>query len=382
MMKTNSGIYVHIPFCRQKCLYCDFYSEPCDDAKLRESYTETLLGEIAHYGKKYGKNLKADTVFFGGGTPSLMEPALIDSVIKALKEAFDVAEDSEITMECNPATLTAEKLQGYKAAGVNRLSIGSQSFDDEVLSALGRIHKAADIEETVKAARLAGFDNISLDLMFAVPRQTMATWKESLEKALSIRPEHLSFYSLEIAEGTPFGKMHEAGTLEETDIEEDRKMYHYALERLKEEGYEHYEISNAALAGREAKHNLKYWNLSNYLGLGPSAHSYIGGERHSNSADLRGYIAAGGVGVIEESYINDLADDAVEYTFTALRTKEGVSFKTFREKFGQDFWAFHGEVREDFYSYVRGGYAVADDDHIALTRRGIDISNKIMALFV
>ena len=381
-MKTNSGIYIHIPFCRKKCLYCDFYSEPCDDARLRAEYTKALIGEINYYGQKYSKNLKADTIFFGGGTPSLMEPELIDSIIKALKKAFSITEDAEITMECNPATLDNEKLRGYKAAGVNRLSIGSQSFDEEVLSGLGRIHSAKDIETTVKAAREAGFDNISLDLMFAVPKQTMAKWKDSLEKTLSLKPEHLSFYSLEIAEGTPFGKMHEEGTLEETSIEEDRKMYHYALERIKAAGYNHYEISNACLPGREARHNLKYWDLSDYLGLGPSAHSYIGGERHSNSADLRRYIEAGGVDCIEESYINDLEDDAVEYTFTALRTKEGVSFEVFREKFGQEFWDFHSEAKKEFEGYVQGGFAEEDCEHIALTQKGIDISNKIMALFV
>lgn len=381
-MKTNNGIYIHIPFCRKKCLYCDFYSEPCDDARLRAEYTKALIGEINYYGQKYSKNLKADTIFFGGGTPSLMESELIDSIIKALKKAFSITEDAEITMECNPATLDNEKLRGYKAAGVNRLSIGSQSFDEEVLSGLGRIHSAKDIETTVKAAREAGFDNISLDLMFAVPKQTMAKWKDSLEKTLNLKPEHLSFYSLEIAEGTPFGKMHEEGTLEETSIEEDRKMYHYALERIKAAGYNHYEISNACLPGREARHNLKYWNLSDYLGLGPSAHSYIGGERHSNSADLRRYIEAGGVDCIEESYINDLEDDAVEYTFTALRTKEGVSFKVFREKFGKEFWDFHSKAKKEFEGYVQGGFAEEDCEHIALTQKGIDISNKIMALFV
>ena len=351
-MKTNSGIYPHIPFCRKKCLYCDFYSEPCDDARLRAEYTKALIGEINYYGQKYSKNLKADTIFFGGGTPSLMEPELIDSIIKALKGAFSITEDAEITMECNPATLDNEKLRGYKAAGVNRLSIGSQSFDEEVLSGLGRIHSAKDIEATVKAAREAGFDNISLDLMFAVPKQTMAKWKDSLEKTLSLKPEHLSFYSLEIAE------------------------------RIKAAGYNHYEISNACLPGREARHNLKYWNLSDYLGFGPSAHSYMKGERHSNLADLRRYIEAGGVDCIEESYINDLEDDAVEYTFTALRTKDGVLFETFRQKFGQEFWDFHSEAKKEFEGYVQGGFAEEDCEHIALTQKGIDISNKIMALFV
>lgn len=373
---------MHIPFCLKKCLYCDFYSEPCDNADLRRAYTDALLGEIAYYGKKYGKDFKADTIFFGGGTPSLMEPSHIDRIIRDLRENFDVAEDSEITMECNPATLTEEKLAGYRAAGVNRLSIGSQSFDDEVLAALGRIHRASDIEETVQAARKAGFDNISLDLMFAVPKQGMAKWQASLEKALAIRPEHLSFYSLEIAEGTPFGKMHEAGTLEETPIEEDRKMYHYALDMIEAAGYEHYEISNACLPGREARHNLKYWNLSNYLGLGTSAHSYIDGERHSNIANLTAYIKAGGADCIEESYINDLEDDMAEFTFTSLRTKKGVNFKDFEAKFGQGFWQTYKETKKEFKSFVQGGFALADEKHIALTRKGIDISNKIMALFV
>ena len=211
-----AGIYVHIPFCLRKCFYCDFFSRPVDNFELRREYTRALIYEIAFYGEKYGKNLKADTIFFGGGTPSLMEPKFIDSIIDALKKNFSISKQCEITMECNPATLTEDKLNGYKAAGVNRLSIGAQSFSDKILEGLGRLHKAADIEENFRLARKAGFENINLDLMFAVPGLITREWRRTVKKALNLRPEHLSFYSLEIAEGTVFDRMISDGVLRET----------------------------------------------------------------------------------------------------------------------------------------------------------------------
>lgn len=395
----TAGIYIHIPFCIKKCYYCDFFSIPLDVDYVRKGYTRALLKEIGFYGAKYGKNFVADTIFFGGGTPSLMEPELIEKILRSLKRNFFIAQDSEITMECNPATVTAEKLAAYRKIGVNRLSIGAQSFDDTVLEKLGRVHKADDIIKTVEMARKAGFDNISLDLMFAVPGQDMDKWLDSMKKALELRPEHLSFYSLEISDGTVFGDLFKTGKLQETSAEEDRLMYHRALDMTDKAGYSHYEISNAALAGRECKHNLKYWNLSDYMGLGASAHSFIRDTRYSNISNVKMYyhtmwsqdvasdmrandsdaFAADCVGVSRK---NTYMDNVAEYTFTALRTKRGVVFEDFTKKLKNDFWDIYALQRTEFEMFVRQGYAKSDVWHIALTRKGIDISNRIMSLFV
>ena len=394
-----AGIYIHIPFCIKKCFYCDFFSLPGDDYKLRREYTRALIYEITFYGERYGKNLKADTVFFGGGTPSLMEPGFISKIMEALNKNFDIASDAEITMECNPATLTPEKLKGYRAAGVNRLSIGAQSFNDEVLQKLGRIHKAEDIEKTFDLARQAGFDNMNMDLMFAVPGLTLKEWRKTIKQALGMKPEHISFYSLEISEETVFGHMVSEGKMKETPVEKDRRMYHEAVEAFKEAGFNHYEISNAALPKRECRHNLKYWRFSDYLGLGASAHSFINKVRFSNVSDVSQYIDAMnkqdmargtqlgdsdviGAGCIDCFHVNSGMDSIGEYTFTALRTKNGVDFRDFEKRFKNYFWDVFGKERNKFEEYVRNGYARSDSRHIALTYKGIDISNKIMALFV
>lgn len=394
-----AGIYIHIPFCLRKCFYCDFYSVASDAGYVRKGYTRALLKEIGFYGAKYGKELKADTVFFGGGTPSLMEPELMEKILRSLRKNFFIAQGSEITIECNPATLTEEKLEGYRRIGVNRLSIGAQSFDDDILKKLGRVHKAEDIFKTVEMARKAGFDNISLDLMFAVPGQTMAKWRDSLKKTLKLRPEHISFYSLEISDGTVFGKLFKEGKLKETPVERDRRMYQAALDMTGEAGYNHYEISNCALSGRECRHNLKYWNLSEYLGLGAAAHSYIKNVRYSNIDNLRQYShamwsqdaaseirieesGAFGADCVAVSHVNTYMDNVAEYTFTALRTKEGVVFDEFRKRLKNDFWDIYALQRAEFEMFVQKGFAESDGRHIALTRKGIDISNRIMALFV
>ncbi len=395
----SAGIYIHIPFCLRKCFYCDFFSGPPANDTAAASYIKALLREISFYGNRYGKDFKADTVFFGGGTPSLIPPELVTRVIKTLRNNFDISADAEITLECNPATADGDKLAGYRQAGVNRLSVGAQSFDDDVLSCLGRIHKAADIADTVMQARKAGFSNVSLDLMFAVPGLDMKKWRSSLREALALRPEHLSFYSLEIAPGTVFGRMAEEGTLRETPVSADRRMYKRAVEETGKAGYVHYEISNAALPGKECRHNLKYWNFESYMGLGASAHSFIGGVRYANVNDTEGYINAMnredlsaerrlgtsevfGAGCVSDYHINTFRDNAAEIAFTALRTRRGLVFSDFYRKTRREFWEIFDKERPAFEEFVRGGYAVSDSYHIALTLKGIDISNKIMALFV
>lgn len=394
-----AGIYIHIPFCIRKCLYCDFYSIPKDDRTLRREYAETLMKEAAFYGVRYGKDLVVDSIFFGGGTPSLMEPQYIAGIITTLKKNFKVSENCEITMECNPATMSAEKAAGYRKAGVNRLSIGAQSFDNSVLAGLGRLHDAADITETFITARREKFDNISLDLMFAVPGLTVGSWKDTVKEAICMEPDHISFYSLEIAEDTEFYRMMKNGIIAETSQEEDRQMYAECLELISSAGYRHYEISNGAKAGKECRHNLKYWSFDDYIGLGASAHSFMGGVRFSNIASVKHYmqaiekqdIAKGrhightpveAAGSVDNYHINSRQDNYSEYVFTALRTDQGVIFEDFTRKTKGEFWDVFSQVKYEFDKYVNDGYAISDPHHIGLTVKGIDISNKIMALFV
>ncbi len=394
-----AGIYIHIPFCLRKCYYCDFFSEPIDDSETRKIYTKALIKEITFYGKKYGKDFKADSIFFGGGTPSLMEPELIEKIILSLKANFDIAEDTEISMECNPATASLEKLQGYKNAGVNRLSIGAQAFEDQLLEGLGRLHNTQDTIDTIRLARKAGFSNISIDLMFAFPGLGCITWRRTLKAAARLKPTHISFYSLEIAEDTEFGRRVKRGSMKETLVEIDRIMYHDALKTLKKKGYVQYEISNASLPGMESRHNLKYWNFEDYLGFGAGAHSFIRGVRYSNICDVQEYIKlmqrqdysvektlggskAYGAGCVDSYYINTFDDNVSEYVFTALRTTKGVIFKDFEKRFKNSFWDIYQTQRMEFEKYAKDGYTISDDKHIALTEKGMDISNKIMALFV
>lgn len=419
------GIYIHIPFCLRKCPYCDFYSVAeammgrADIDDLKGRFVKALCREIEAGGRKYGKNAgekagfkekkrgesrQVDTIFFGGGTPSLLSADEMEEILTAVKKSFPVSEDAEISIECNPATASAEKLAAYRNLGINRLSIGAQSFDDGVLKTLGRLHNSDDTKRTVEEARSAGFDNISLDLMFAIPGQTEEIWKDTLRQALELNPQHISFYSLEFMDGTPFTRQLEKGEIAETDAEADRKMYRIALDILTEGGFEQYEISNAAFGTENTcRHNLKYWGLEEYLGFGPSAHSYMTGAdgrgmRFNNVSSIEKYLkswedtledegpSAGqpeGPSAMEAFSENTLMDDVSEYIFTGLRKNSGIDLGDFLRRFGKDLWEFYSDdVREEFEEYARGGFAAVTDDNIRLTVKGMNISNRIMALFV
>lgn len=285
------GLYVHIPFCIRKCKYCGFVSfDNCMEADW-QAYFCALEKEIELRAAEYA-DYEVDTIFIGGGTPTIVPAEWISGILTKIKNKFNNTVNQEITIESNPGTLTPEKLEIYRKAGINRLSIGVQSLDDTVLSAIGRIHDRQAVLETFREARCAGFDNINLDLMFSLPKQTDEIWEATLNEAVSLRPEHISFYSLQIEEGTEFYDMYKNGTLDIADDETDRARYHTAVRILKDAGYKHYEISNAALPGRESQHNLKYWSLDEYLGLGLAAHSFAGGRRFYNTSDLNEYVSA------------------------------------------------------------------------------------------
>lgn len=401
------GLYIHIPFCMQKCSYCGFFSAPAGDREKAE-YVDKLLADIEYYGLRYGKKCGmrecfdagknpdsdtnsdrlqklnplsggpkrresfariADTVFIGGGTPTILEAEQMTRILTAVRENFYVTDDAEITIESNPKTLTKEKLLAYRKCGVNRISIGVQSLDDSCLKKLGRVHSASDFVESYQLARKCGFDNINVDLMFAIPGQTMKIWENTLSELIKMEPEHISFYSLQIEEGTPFFESFMAGEFDEISDEEDRRMYHRAIEMLKAAGYEHYEISNACKPGRACRHNLKYWSMNEYLGIGASASSYVDGVRFGQSPS-------------DEYHVNCTADDMSEFVFTGLRKICGISLGEFENRFRRSFWnVYSGEI-EKINEYIHDGFLILDGDKLRLSEKGIDISNTIMMIFV
>ncbi len=382
--KEPLGLYIHIPFCLQKCGYCDFYSEAGLPDDLKQAYADALCREIGSYGHQLGAEYTVDTVFLGGGTPSILPPHLTKSILSAIFDAFDVSADAEVSMECNPATLTEEKLGVYREAGINRLSLGVQSMDDGLLQVMGRAHSRQDVVETVQLARKAGFDNLNLDLMFGIPGQSRMMWEETVRTVFAMNPEHLSFYSLELAEGTPFYRQVARGILEPTPQEEDRQMYHFLLRELQERGYDHYEISNSARPGYWCRHNLKYWDLSDYLGLGASAHSFLNGRRFASVSDVRAYVQAveNGESPVSWCHDNSRRDSITDYTFTALRRREGIGKTDFAEKFGEAFWDVFAGREEEFRQFAQRGEAEEDEAGIRITEKGMDVANRIIEIFL
>lgn len=500
MDERTTGIYIHIPFCVKKCNYCAFLSAPADE-ETREKYVQALIKEIEIIGEDVGigkighgkgefeegeiggckvnftSKKPINTIYFGGGTPSLLTPEQIGRIIAAIRSNFTIAPDSEITLEANPGTLqggrsTAEPLSEeerftdvkltlhhYRAVGINRLSMGVQSLNYDVLKFIGRIHTAEDVRRDFKAARASGYDNINLDLILSLPFDTnrnvapraphnsKSSQEQSLEdlrEILAMHPEHISCYSLQIEEGTVFGKLYDQGLLNEISDEEDRDTYHKVCKALRDAGYEHYEISNFAYAGASgsaaefgsaglsrspyrSRHNSSYWNMSDYIGLGLGASGFVGGVRYRNTSDLNKYIDTlttnqnvctnnPGAGITnsfsgnsykavsairEDVHHNTIHDNISEAVFTGLRRREGVRYADAvqylasnadashasdstagAELTAASFWQYYADVREEAESFVRSGHLIIDDEGMRLTEAGIDISNAIMALFV
>ena len=380
----NPGIYVHIPFCVRKCNYCAFLSGASDEA-LRERYVKALCEEIRIRARLMSDHAHGvfDTIFFGGGTPSLLSNDQVARIISELKANFKIDDEAEITLESNPATLSMERLKGYHDAGVNRLSMGVQSMDDEILKRLGRIHTAHDVIKDVQNAREAGFDNINLDLMFAVPGSSLETTLIDIEAVSRLEPEHISFYSLQLEEGTAFFKEFEMGKLTEVTDEIDRAMYHAGTKILRDKGYEQYEISNFAKRGYESRHNLKYWEMAPYLGLGLGASSFIDNSRAMNVCSLDEYFELTGKGLAPSAEVHENSehDNVAEAVFTGLRKVEGIRYEDVLGSY-EKFWKYYSDVFEEALEYEREGKLVIGEEGMRLTDEGIDISNSIMALFV
>ena len=369
-----TGIYIHFPFCIKKCAYCDFVSYE-NMLSEGERYVAALLLEMEEY-----RGEKADTVYLGGGTPTALSPKLLQKVLEGIHNCFDLAPDAEITIEANPGTCNKDAFYALKNAGVNRVSLGVQSFKDEELRLLGRIHTAKDAEIAVSNIRDAGILNISLDLMFSLPSQTRESLQFSLEKALLLAPQHLSCYSLMVCENTPLEAMVKNGLLTLPDEDTDRQFYTQITEFLEHNGYGRYEISNFSLVGKEAKHNTKYWNRAPYIGLGAAAHSFWGNERFENPASLASYYERVKQKKHPEGTILTKEDAMAEFVFLGLRkTKEGISRKAFYDSFQTDFNSLYGKTVNKLTNLA---LLKDDGDRLLLTDRGIDISNAVLAEFL
>lgn len=389
-MKKDLELYVHIPFCVRKCAYCDFLSFSCS-AQKREAYTETLKREIREAFPAGGAaadfdSYRVTTVFFGGGTPSVLPGAQIAAILQELRTRFCFAPDAEISIECNPGTADQDKLKLYRASGINRLSIGLQSADDGELAQLGRIHTWADFCRTYEAARDVGFDNINIDLMSALPGQTQDSWEQTLHRVLACRPEHISAYSLIIEEGTPFyekyGKDDERRARGETprylpDEETERQMYERTQQLLAGAGLHRYEISNYAKDGYECRHNKGYWQGVPYLGFGLGASSFFGQVRWHKTQDLNAYLA--GDFSAQETQLLTEKEQIEEFMYLGLRLAEGVSKDDFFRRFGKRVDETYETVLE---RQLRLGLLEKRDGRIRLTPRGMDLSNMVMAEFL
>lgn len=426
--KTPLSIYIHIPFCKKKCLYCDFLSAPACGQE-RESYVKALLREISVMAKKTSA-YEVISVFFGGGTPSLLNRSQMERIMSAIRKGYCLAQDCEITIECNPATADYDKLAFFKACGINRLSIGLQSANDKELKELGRIHNYKQFLATFEAARKAGFTNINIDIMSALPGQTFESYTDTLQKVISLNPEHISAYSLIIEEGTPFYERYgehvngEASVISKAndvaqsidytpmylslpDEDIERKMYHATKEILEKEGYLRYEISNYAKKSYECRHNLTYWTGISYLGFGIGAASFFQGYRFKNGQDIQKYeelfsnnrsLMLQSVGrkewqcmqsnvagqmifhnFHEEIQCLSMEEQMEEFMFLGLRLKRGISIYEFERHFGKKLEEVYGSVIERF---IKEKLLLNRGGRICLSQKGTDVANYVMSEFI
>jgi oxygen-independent coproporphyrinogen III oxidase len=373
--RTRCGLYLHVPFCSAICNYCNF-NRGLFDADLKARYVDALAREV-----RSGGGGAADTIFFGGGTPSLLEPEEIGALIRACRETFDVAPDAEVTLETNPETSSRDRMERFRAAGVNRISFGVQSFREAELRRLGRIHSVSRAVEAVAEARAAGFDNISLDLMMWLPQQSREDWRESVERLIAVGPEHASLYLLELYPNAPLKEeMARAGWSLAPD-EDAAEMYLWSLGRLETAGYRQYEISNVSREGRESRHNLKYWTDGAWLGFGCGAHSTRDGVRWNNVAGTEDYIGRIDSGQSPTATERRLTRDEQleDALFTGLRLTAGIDIEQIGRQYGVDVWQRFGNALTPF---VTDGLLRREGPRIRLTREGMLLANEIMSVFV
>ncbi|MDW8799822.1 radical SAM family heme chaperone HemW [Clostridium sp. A1-XYC3] len=373
-ISNEVALYIHIPFCKQKCLYCDFPSFCGKEGHMLE-YSRALAKDIEGIG-----NRKIKTIFIGGGTPTYLSLEGWN-IIKSAIDKLNKREDLEFTVEGNPGTFTEEKLLFLKRMGVNRLSIGLQAWQDSILNKLGRIHSVGEFIESYHLARKVGFNNINADLMFGLPNQSLKDWEETLINITKLNPEHISCYSLIVEENTPFYKMYEDEKLQLPEEEIERKMYNLAVEILKKEGYERYEISNFSKTGKECKHNLVYWDLDEYVGCGVGSHSYVDGIRYRKTENIEEYIEEMTLGndLRLDIHENSLKDDMEEFMFMGLRKIDGISVDKFNIRFKKDIYLVYGDIIE---KYLSEGMLIKSGERLFLSNRAIEVSNSIMCDFI
>jgi oxygen-independent coproporphyrinogen-3 oxidase len=377
----RAGIYIHVPFCRSRCSYCDFATGAYEEA-LAASYVAALAREIEAFEQDEG-SAEVDTVYFGGGTPSLLTPAQVSRVLEAVRRRFRVDARAEVTLEINPGTAARERLLRLREAGVNRASFGAQTFDDRELKRLGRTHTADDTRRTLAALRAAGFDNVSFDLIAGLPAQTLTAWGRNLAEALALAPEHLSLYLLEVHEGTPLAEQIRAGRYPQPDPDLAAEMYRVMVGRTRGAGYEQYEISNFCRPGRESRHNMKYWTGAPYFGFGCSAHSFDGRlTRWSNERDARAYvelIEEKGSAVVAREELDERGASA-EALFLGLRLlARGVDLAEHRARFSRD---VRSDYAADLARFDEAGLIELDGDVLRLTPAGALLSNEVFSAFV
>lgn len=375
-MLKNLGLYIHIPFCKQKCNYCDFYSLGCRESKIPD-YIEALCEHIKREAPLY-KEYKIDTIFFGGGTPSLIESRDFERLAITIKNSFKITQDAEFSLEANPGTLTKEKLSCYIKNGVNRISIGLQSTNNEELKCLGRIHDLKKFKESYTIARESGLNNINIDIMYGLPNQKISDFAKTIKDVCEFNPEHISAYCLKIEENTPFYKIRNSLILPNDD--EEYEMYIYLCNELKKQGYEQYEISNFSKKGSRCIHNLKYWLSKEYIGFGPSAHSYFNGKRYFYENNVEKYIKClECVDKLPKKHYEDetsLKDNSMdEYVMLKLRLSDGVDEQDFKRMFGTEFIEEYPQIlkylTDEFIVYRNGAYS--------FTPKGFFVSNYILA---
>ena len=376
--KKDLGIYIHIPFCVSKCIYCDFLSIPVND-DVKVDYVRALCGEIENFGVTHKDEYEVTSIFYGGGTPSILKPFLMEQIMECIKANFYLKSDCEITVECNPGTVDLFKLTTYRELGVNRLSFGLQSVNDEELKALGRIHTYKEFLKSYEIALKAGFDNINVDLMSALPGQTVDSWKKTLRMITMLKTAHISAYSLILEEGTPLFDMVQNGVVTNLpDEDTEREIYEVTAEVLEKAGYHRYEISNYARDGRECKHNKIYWQGGDYIGFGLGAASYIGRKRFSNIRVLSEYTDKP-LSDKEDVTILSEEDMMAEFMYLGLRMMEGVKPSDFKNRFGRHITNVYGDVID---KYTKIGLMEAGDNYVRLTPKGIDVSNVIFSEFL
>ncbi len=365
------GIYIHVPFCIRKCNYCDFCSFADGKRSSFEQYTDELCRRIRDFSSKQKAKMTVDTVYFGGGTPTLLPIDCFERLMGCLRDCFDIEPDSEITVECNPASINKSGLFSIRSLGINRISIGLQSANDKELKLLGRLHSFSDFYECFDDARAVGFDNISADLMYGIPEQTVDSFENSIRELIKLSPEHISAYGLKIEEGTAFARNKDKLVLPNED--EEYEMYCICNEILKANGYHRYEISNFARRGRESRHNLRYWHLEDYVGFGVAAYSCFDGERFGNSRNMTAFLDGKDISC-EKSAISD-RERLNEYVMLGLRLEEGIDPLEYEKKFGGNFKTDFPETDK----FISAGFMKEERGRISFTTKGFFVSNAILS---